>query len=106
MPYCNNCGKEITDEDFQYFKGVCIDCVHGKDTENGLKFISCFCIGSFGGIFFISSFFVILSMIFESYYTGKINLILLLPILIFHGISILMIAIAIRRFRTIERIKS
>ena len=106
MPHCTNCGKEITDEDFLYFKGVCIDCVHGTDMENGLKFTSCLCIGFFGSVFFISSFFVILSFIFDSYYTGNINLIPLLPILIFHSISVFMIAVAIKRYITIQRSKS
>lgn len=100
MPQCSNCGKEITDEDFLYFKGECIDCVHGKDMEDGLKHTSCFCIGFFGSVFFVSSFFIILSFIFDTYSTGKINLVLFIPILIFHWISVLMIAIAIKRFRT------
>jgi len=102
MPYCTNCGQEISEEDFEFFEKKCIDCVHGVSMDKGLKLTSGVCISFFGVVFNISSLIAILQVIFDSYYRTQINFTLILPILIFHGISILMIAIGIQRSRTVQ----
>ncbi len=102
MPYCTNCGQEISEEDFEFFEKKCIDCVHGVSMDKGLKLTSGVCISFFGVIFFISSLIAILQVIFDSYYRININFTLILPILIFHGISIVMITIGIQRVRAVQ----
>jgi len=102
MPYCTNCGQEITEEDFEFFEKKCIDCVHGVSMDKGLKLTSGVCISFFGVIFFISSLITVLQFIFDSSYRLEINFTLILPILIFHEIGVLMIAIGIQRVRTVQ----
>lgn len=102
MPYCANCGQEISEEDFEFFEKKCIDCVHGVSMDIGLKMTSGVCISFFGVLFFISSLISILQVIFDSYYRLEINFIMILLILIFHGISIVLIAIGIQRVRTVK----
>jgi len=110
MPYCTNCGQEISEEDFEFFEKKCIDCVHGVSMDKGIKLTSGVCISFFGVLFFISSLIsilqvilqVIFQVIFDSYYRLEINFTMILLILIFHGISIVLIAIGIQRVRTVQ----
>lgn len=102
MPYCTNCGQEISEEDFEFFEKKCIDCVHGVSMDKGLKMTSGVCISFFGVLFFISSLISILQVIFDSYYRLEINFRMILLILIFHGISIVLIVIGIQRVRTVK----
>lgn len=102
MPYCTNCGQEISEEDFEFFERKCIDCVHGVSMDKGLKLTSGVCISFFGVLFFISSIITILQVIFDSYYRLEINFRMILLILIFHEISIVLIAIGIQRVRSVQ----
>lgn len=102
MPYCTNCGQEISEEDFEFFDEKCIDCVHGVSMDIGLKLTSGVCISFFGVLFFISSLIAILQVIFDSYYRLEINFTIILYVLIFHGIGVLMIAIGIQRARAVK----
>ncbi|MFX1498958.1 MAG: hypothetical protein ACFFBH_15640 [Promethearchaeota archaeon] len=103
MPYCTNCGQEISQEDFLYFDGECIDCVHGIEVEYNLKLTSCFLIGFFGLIFLISSSLMVSCFIVDSFYMARIMTISQISgIAIFHGISIIMIVLAIKKYKTIR----
>ncbi|MFW9770963.1 MAG: hypothetical protein ACFFFB_13930 [Candidatus Heimdallarchaeota archaeon] len=103
MPYCINCGQEISEEDFLYFKGECIDCQYGVEMDYGLKLTSCFFIGFFGLIFLISSSLMIITFILDGVYLSRIiTSSQFLVMVIYHGISIIMIVLAIKRFRAIQ----
>jgi len=100
MPYCINCGLEISEEEFAFFEEKCIDCVHGTSTEEGFKLITAIFIGFFGVIFLISSFALLFQVIFNSYLRNFLRSSLGLPLVFLFLISIILISFAIKKFQS------
>ena len=100
MPYCINCGLEISEEEFAFFEEKCIDCVHGPSTEEGFKLITAIFMGFFGVIFFISSFALLYQIIFNSHLRNFLKSSLGLPLVLLFLISIFLISFAVKKFRS------
>lgn len=100
MPNCSICGQDISEEQFIYFEGKCIVCIHELATRYGLKCILCICIAFLGTVFFIISFITIMQITLDISLGGTITFLETIPIVIIFHLSRILIYIAIKKFRS------